>query len=280
MPAPAPPGAPALDRLKEPGTIDDVLCNLDQIIDWAKEAQNPIGYFTVLYRRITLAIRDAINDGTFVDGHRIGRIDVAFAKRYFNALNAYFYPGEFQGLTIPWKVSFVGDQNRQAIIIQHMLAGLNAHISFDLGLALLTVAGDWPKSLRIDYDRVNKLLCDQIPGITNEVQQLSPEMRWLRVLIPDEISQMKKAVTKMREGAWRFAFYMAMNPENAEQKTAHQEAWTAVLSSWYLQPSGRFSPLPWLIRAVAKHETGTVRHNLAALDKISKSPEKRTKGRR
>src|ERR1700758_2779260 len=280
MPAPAPPGAPALDRLKEPETIDDVLRNIDQIIDWAKEAQNAIGYFAVLYRRITRAIRDAINDGTFVDGPRIGRLDVAFAKRYFNALNAYFYPGEFQGLTIPWKVSFVGDQNRQAIIIQHMLAGLNAHISFDLGLALLTVAGDWPKSLRIDYDRVNKLLCDQIPGITNEVQQLSPEMRWLRVLIPDEISQMKKAVTKMREGAWRFAFYMAMNPENAEQKTAHQEAWTAVLSSWYLQPSGRFSPLPWLIRAVAKHETGTVRHNLAALDKISKSPEKRTKGRR
>jgi Family of unknown function (DUF5995) len=280
MSAPAPPGAPALDRLNEPGTIDDVLRNIDQVIDWAKESKNAIGYFAVLYRRVTLGIRDAINDGTFVDGPRIGRLDVAFAKRYFNALNAYFYPGEFQGLTIPWKVSFVGDQNRQAIIIQHMLAGLNAHISFDLGLALLTVAGDWPKSLRIDYDRVNKLLCDQIPGITNEVQQLSPEMRWLRVLIPDEISQMKKAVTKMREGAWRFAFYMAMNPENAEQKTAHQEAWTAVLSSWYLQPSGRFSPLPWLIRAVAKHETGTVRHNLAALDKISKSPEKRKKARR
>jgi hypothetical protein len=280
MPAPAPPGAPALDRLREPGTIDDVLRNIDEIIDWAKEAQNPIGYFAVLYRRVTLGIRDAIKDGTFIDGPRIGRLDVAFAKRYFNALNAYFYPDEFQGLTLPWKVSFVGDQDRQAIIIQHMLAGLNAHISFDLGLALLTVAGDWPDSLRIDYDRVNKLLCDQIPGITNEVQRLSPEMRWLRVLMPDEISEMKKAVTKMREGAWRFAFYMAMNPENAEQKTAHQEAWTAVLSSWYLQPSGRFSPLPWLIREVAKHEKGTVRHNLDALDKISKSPEKRTKARR
>src|SRR6201997_3749530 len=191
MSAPTPPGQLALDRLKEPRNIDDVLRNLDQIIDWAKEAQNGIGYFTVLYRRITLAIRDAVNDGTFVDGARIERLDVAFAKRYFNALNAYFYPDEFEGLTLPWKVAFVGDQNDQAIILQHMLAGLNAHISFDLGLALLTVAGDWPKDLKTDYDRVNRLLCDQIPGINKKVQQLSPELRWLRSLLPNEVRLLK-----------------------------------------------------------------------------------------
>ena len=243
-----------LERLEEPETIDDVLRNIDQIIDWAKEAQNAIGYFAVLYRRITRAIRDAINDGTFADGPRIERLDVAFAKRYFNALNAYFYPDAFEGLTLPWKVAFVGDQNHQAIIVQHMLAGLNAHISFDLGLALLTVAGNWPDTLREDYDRVNKLLCRQIPGINKEVQQLSPELRWVRLLIPDEISQLKKALTKMREGAWLFAWYMAMNPGNAKEKTVHQEAWTAVLSSWYLQPSGRWLPFPLLVRAVAKHE--------------------------
>jgi len=279
MSAPAPPDAPALDRLKEPGTIDDVLRNIDQVIDWAKEAGNPIGYFAVLYRRVTLAIRDAINDGKFADGRRIERLDVAFAKRYFNALNAYFYPDEFEGLTLPWEVAFVGDQDHDAIIVQHMLAGLNAHISFDLGLALLTVAGSWPEDLRKDYDRVNELLCRQIPGINKEVQQLSPELRWIRLLIPDEISELQKALTKMREGAWQFAFYMAMNPGNAEQKTVHQEAWTAVLSSWYLQPSGRWSPLPWLLRAVAKHEKHNVRHNLDALEGISKRPEKMAKSR-
>jgi Family of unknown function (DUF5995) len=280
MSAPAPPGAPTLDRLKEPDTIDDVLRNLDQIIDWAKEAQDGIGYFAVLYRRITLAIRDAVNDGTFVDGARIERLDVAFAKRYFNALNAYFYPDEFDGLTLPWQVAFVGDQNHQAIILQHMLAGLNAHISFDLGLALLTVAGDWPDDLRTDYDRVNVLLCKQIPGINKEVRKLSPELRWLRLLLPNEVSLLQGAVTKMREGAWCFAFYMAMNPGKAKEKTVHQEAWTAVLSSWYLQPPGRFSPFPALVREVAKHESPDVRRNLDALEKTSKNPEKIAKTRR
>ena len=279
MSAPAPPGAPTLDRLKEPGTIDDVLRNIDQILDWAKETKNPIGYFAVLYRRVTLGIRDAINDGEFVDGPRIERLDVAFAKRYFNALNAYFYPDEFEGLTLPWKVAFVGDQDNQAIIVQHMLAGLNAHIRFDLGLALLTVAGDWPYSLREDYDRVNDLLCAQIPGINKEVQKLSPELRWLRVLIPDEISEMQKAVTKLREEAWLFGFYLAKNPRNATEKTVHQEASTSALSSWYLQPTGRWSPFPWLLREVTKHEKRNVRKNLDALERISKDPEKMAKAR-
>jgi hypothetical protein len=269
-----------LERLEKPETIDDVLRNIDQIIDWAKEAQNAIGYFAVLYRRVTLAIRDAINDGTFVDGPRIERLDVAFAKRYFTALNAYFYPDEFQGLTLPWKVAFVGDQEHQAIIVQHMLAGLNTHIRFDLGLALLTVAGDWPDSLRKDYDRVNVLLCRQIPGINKEVQRRSPELRWLRLLIPDEISEMQKALTKMREEAWLFAFYMAKHPRNATEKTVHQEAGTAALSSWYLQPSGRFSPFPKLVRAVAKHEKHNIRRNLDALEDISKRPEKMAKAHR
>jgi Family of unknown function (DUF5995) len=281
MSAPAPPRPSLpLDRLDEPATIDDVLRTIDQIIDWAIKAESPIGYFAVLYRRVTLAIRDAINDGTFADGPRMERLDVAFAKRYFNALNAYFYPDESEGLTLPWEVAFVGDQNHQAIIVQHMLAGLNAHISFDLGLALLTVAGNWPDSLREDYDRVNDLLCRQIPGINKEVQQLSPELRWVRLLIPDEIRVLQGALTKLREGAWLFAVYMAMHPRNAKEKTVHQEAWTAALSSWYLQPSGRWSPFPWLVRAVAKHESDNVRSNLDALEGISKRPEKMAKARR
>ncbi|OBG20988.1 DUF5995 family protein [Mycobacterium sp. 852002-51057_SCH5723018] len=277
---PAPVGPVALDRIEEPGTIDDVLRNIDRVIDWAKETRSGIGYFAVLYRRITLAIRDAVNDGRFLDGARIERLDVAFAKRYFNALNAYFYPDEFEGLTLPWEVAFVGDPDHQAIILQHMLAGLNAHISFDLGLALLSVAGDWPDSLRKDYDRVNELLCGQIPGINREVQRLSPELRWARLLIPDEIRVMQGQLTKMREGAWLFARYMAMHPPNAREKTVHQEAWTATLSSWYLQPTGRWSPFPRLIRAVAKHECDDVRSNLDALEGISRRPEKAAKGHR
>ena len=120
-------------------------------------------------------------------------------------MNAYFYPDEYQGLTLPWEVSFVGAQNDQATILQHMMAGLNAHITFDLGLATLAVAGDSLDTLAEDFGRVNALLCSQIPDILGAVEDLSPDLRWIRWLIPSEVRVLKRMLTKLRNAAWLFA---------------------------------------------------------------------------
>jgi hypothetical protein len=263
-----------LARLEKPETIDDVLHNIDEVIDWAIKAESHLGYFAALYKRTTLAIRNAINEGVFDDGHRMEQLDLAFAQRYFNALNAYFYPDENQGLTLPWEVAFVGDHNDQAIILQHMMAGLNAHITFDLGLAALAIAGNSLDTLENDFNRVNALLCSQIPGTLKVVDQLSPELRWARWLIPDEVGVLKGVLTKLRKGAWLFAIYMAMHPDNANQKRVHQDAWTAALGSWYLQPSGWWTPFPRVVRAIAKHESRDVAGNIRALEEITNAPDK------
>jgi hypothetical protein len=270
--APHPPVQMA--RLEKPETIDDALRSIDQIIDWAIKAESHIGYFAALYKRVTVAIRKAINEGVFDDRHRMEELDVVFARRYFNALNAYFYPGEDHGLTLPWEVAFVGDQDGQAIIVQHMMAGLNAHITFDLGLAVLAVAGNSLDTLANDFNRVNALLCSQIPGILKVVDQLSPDLRWTRWVIPDELGVLKEALTKLRRGAWLFAIYMAMHPQNARDKTVNHAAWTAALGAWYLQPSGRWTPFPRLVRAIAKHESDDVAANIRALEEITNTPDK------
>ncbi len=262
-----------LPRLEEPGDIDDVLRGIGQVIDWSIQARSHIGYFACLYKRITLGIRQAIDDDVFDDGPRIGRLDVAFAHRYFDALNAYFHPDELSGVTLPWEVALVGDQDRQATMLQHMMAGLNAHISFDLGLAVLAVAADSLDGLADDYNRVNAVLCSQIPGIVKVVDRLSPELRLPRWLIPDEIRLFREMVRELRKGAWLFAVHMAMNPQDARQKIAHQEAWTAVLGSWYLQPTGRWGPLPRLVRAVARHESRDVAANIRALERVTHTPD-------
>ena len=168
---------PRLARLEEAKNVDDVLRNVEQVIDWAIKAESHLGYFAAVYKRVTLAIRAAINHGQFDDGDRVAQLDVAFAQRYFHALNAYFYPNEYQGLTLPWEVAFVGDQDGQAIILQHLMSAFNAHISFDLGMACWTIAPDSLKSLENDFNRVNALLCSQMPGMVNVMQRLSPEMR-------------------------------------------------------------------------------------------------------
>jgi Family of unknown function (DUF5995) len=265
-----------LDRLEEPGTIDDVLRNIDQILDWSINAQSNVGYFATLYKRVTVAIRDAINEGVFDDGRRMEQLDVAFARRYFNALNAYFYPDEYQGPTLPWEVAFVGDRNDQAIILQHMMTGLNAHITFDLGLAVLAVAANSLDKLENDFNRVNALLCSQIPGILDVVEQLSPEIRVIRRVLPSavEVALLKRMITKLRRSAWYFAIYMDLHPEGARERRVNQASWTAATGAWYLQPPARLTPFPILVRAIAKRESRNVAGNLRALETIKNTPEK------
>jgi hypothetical protein len=265
-----------LERLEEPETIDDVLRTIDQILEWSVTAQSNIGYFATLYKRVTVAIRDAIDDGVFDDGRRIEQLDVVFARRYVNALNAYFYPDEYQGPTLPWEVAFVGDQNDQAIILQHMMTGLNAHITFDLGIAVLAVAANCLDKLENDYNRVNALLCSQIPGILGVVEQLSPEYRVIRRVLPNkvEVALLKRMVTKLRRSAWYFAIYMDLHPESARERRVNQASWTAAMGAWYLQPPARLTPFPILVRAIAKRESRDVAANLRALETIKNTPDK------
>ena len=274
------PGRPSLqlplDRVEEPGSIDDVLRTIDQVLDWSINAQSNIGYFATLYKRVTVAIRDAINEGVFDDGRRMEQLDVAFARRYFNALNAFFYPDEYQGPTLPWEVAFVGDRNDQAIILQHMMTGLNAHITFDLGLAVLAVAANSLDTLENDFNRVNALLCSQIPGILDVVEQLSPEFRVIRRVLPSavEVALLKRMVTKLRRSAWYFAIYMDLHPESARERRVNQASWTAATGAWYLQPPARLTPFPILVRAIAKRESRNVAGNLRALETVKNTPEK------
>ena len=278
MSAPVTPRPPLqMARLEEPRTLDEAVRGIDQVVDWAIRSESHIGYFAALYKRITLAIQDAISDGVFDDGDRIDQLGIVFSQRYFSSLNAYFYPDEYQGLTLPWEVSFVGDQNHNAIMLQHMMAGLNAHITFDLGLATLAIAGNSLSALAADFNRVNALLCSQIPGILDVVEQLSPELRWTRRLIPNEVGVLKGMLTKLRRSAWLFAINMALRPDNARRSRVNQAAWTAALGAWYLQPPARLTALPVLVRVIAKRESRDVAANIRALEGITNTPEKLNK---
>ena len=175
---PRPPGAPALDRLKEPGTIDDVLRNIDQIIDWAIEATEP---HRLLRRPATSGplwrIRDAVNDGSVrrraPHGAARRRLRRALLQRAERATSTRT---SIQGLTLPWEVSFVGDQDRQAIILQHMMAGLNAHITFRPGSRPLGGCAviRWTRWKTISTAST-ALLCYQIPGIARRRPAAFPE---------------------------------------------------------------------------------------------------------
>jgi hypothetical protein len=213
------------------------------IIKWSVHADSNIGYFAVLYKRVTIAIRNAIDNGEFEDGARMEKLDVAFARRYFNALNAYFYPDDYQGLTLPWEVSFVGDDNDEATMLQHMLTGLNAHITFDLGIVTYEIAPTALDSLKNDFDWVNA-----------------------------EVLLLKQMLTKLRSSAWLFAIYVALHPDEARQKRVNQASWTSAIGAWYLHPPLRLTAFPLLVRVIAMLEDRDVGNNVRRLDELTETP--------
>src|SRR5690349_12370825 len=141
------------ERLEEAKTVDDVLRNLSQIVDWAIKAESTIGYFAVLCKRSDIAIRKALNDGKFHDRRRMEQFVVLVAQRYFDALNAYFEPGS--SLTLPWEVAFVGHEDSQTTMLQQMMAGLNAHLCYDIGVAAVAIAPDSLDTLEHDFNLIN-----------------------------------------------------------------------------------------------------------------------------
>lgn len=265
--APAP-----LQRLDEVITIDGVVRNLDLIIAWAIREQSTIGYFAVLYKRSTLAVRKALEEGQFNDRERMEKFDAVFAQRYFDALNAYFHPGGHEPLTLPWEVAFVGHEIVQSTMLQHMVAGLNAHINFDLGIAAKQMVPDSLDTFEHDFNLINALVAAQIPGMLNIVEGLSPAVLWIRRAIPNEVGVIKRLLVKFRTAGWYFAIGLALNPNQGREKVVNQQAWTAGLGAWYLQPPGK-TLIPQLVRAIAKRESKDTAGNLRALDGITNCPE-------
>src|SRR5215212_2559959 len=158
-------------------TIDDVVHAIDGIIAWSLAQPSRLGYFAALYKRITVAIRTAVQQGLFQNNPRMEHFDVIFASRYFSALNGWFWPSQFPPASKVWQVAFEGSGLPEPIIVQQMVAGVNAHIILDLGIAAETVApGPQLPSLQVDFDRVNQVLGSQVNEVLAEIDSLSPAL--------------------------------------------------------------------------------------------------------
>jgi hypothetical protein len=161
----------------EPRTIDDVIAALDVVIAHARADHSRLGFFAVMYRNVTVRVKQAIAAGRFEDGPRMERLDVVFAARYLDALAAWRAQ---RPVSLAWKLAFDAAERRRPIILQHLLLGVNAHINLDLGLAV--VAMSTPESLaslQRDYQEITALLLDMIDAMQQRLNRVSP---WLRLL--------------------------------------------------------------------------------------------------
>jgi hypothetical protein len=153
-------------------TIDEVISRLDAIIERAIVERDRLGFFAVLYRTVTAAVKDGIAAGRFEDGPRMERLDIVFANRYLHAFDLHR-----RGLapTDSWRAAFAAGSRRRVVIMQHLLLGMNAHINLDLGIAAAEVCpGDSLARLEHDFNEINTVLATLETDVEREVCTLSP----------------------------------------------------------------------------------------------------------
>ncbi|HEX7154032.1 MAG TPA: DUF5995 family protein [Thermoanaerobaculia bacterium] len=247
-------------------TIDDVIAAIDTIIGWSIAQQSRLGYFGALYKKITVAIKQAIAEGKFENGPRMQQLDVTFASRYFAALNAWFNPARFPPITQSWKTAFEGAEQPAPIIVQQLLAGVNAHIDLDLGIAAQEVApgADLP-SLRNDFNTVNAVLASEVSGVLSELDELSPVMGdFYKLFSKYEIDAIDITLDFVRADAWAFASMLAsLQPKDQIFQIAQQDAKVAKLGADVLSPP---APLREMLAAVAAFESRDIVKNIEALN--------------
>jgi len=199
-------------------TIDDVVAALDSIIQRAWDEKNRLGYFAALYRRVTLAVRDGVSSGRFQNGPLMERLDVAFASRYLDALAAYQSGGT---PSRSWKLAFEACNDNSRLILQHLLAGMNAHINLDLGVASAQVSpGDQLPQLKADFDEINDVLAAQVAAVESEMAALSPLVKNLSTVgLSSETTLINFNIGLARKAAWFIAQRLANEPSILHEVT-------------------------------------------------------------
>lgn len=184
--------------------IEDVIQILDKIILDSIQNNNPLGYFAALYQQVTIKVKEGIKSNFFENGSRMEKLDVVFANRYIDAWERW---KEKQPVTQSWGKAFLLAENNDAIVLQHLLMGMNAHINLDLGIAAAEISDQSNISdLQNDFNKINEILSAQVNDIQNKLVSVWPMLGKILKrtgLVDDLIVDFSMELA--RDGAWKFA---------------------------------------------------------------------------
>lgn len=152
-------------------TIDDVIARM-RAIDAQLPTKDGVAWFNKLYLRVTERVKEWHEQDVFESPGFLERLDVAFAQLYFRAYEAVEKGGDPEAAPKAWVPLFAEREETAIAPIQFALAGMNAHINYDLPLGLVDVCHALKLKLErdsphhADFERVDRLLEE----VENEVK--------------------------------------------------------------------------------------------------------------
>ena len=214
--------------------LADVIADLDVIIDRAREQRSELGIFPAMYRTVTAGVQEAVASGFFDHNDAMEELSIVFAGRYLDA-----YAAMDTGIrpTEAWHVAFAAAMDgKRRMVIQHLLAGMTAHINLDLGIATAAVAGERPEAMYVDFFRVNQMLFEQVDVFQAMLNSVSSRMAWIDRMggsLDERLTE--TAIGGARERAWYLAIDLLENPDRADAIIAARDHETAHLGRLVLE---------------------------------------------
>jgi len=118
--------------------------------------------FLSIYAEMTGAVAQRTFDGGFDHPDWVGRYLVAFANHYREAVRDY-ERGDLAELADPWQLAFDAADAGDSLVIQDVLLGVNAHINYDLSLAVNKAGVRTDRGPKyVDHSRVTDVIADII----------------------------------------------------------------------------------------------------------------------
>lgn len=224
-------------------SIDDIINALEEIIQESIRNDDPLGYFAALYQKVTIKVKEGVTEQYFDDNERMEKLDVVFAKRYLDAYHDY---RKNLPVTDSWKKAFEVSKRYWPIVLQHLLLGMNAHISLDLGIAAAEVSeGNNLDDLHDDFNKINEVLSDLVDEVENNLSEIWPTFKLiLKLTRRVDNFLVDFSMKKARDGAWKFAQSLTNDPgSNIVDQIAERDKKVAAKVNLILHPG-------WLIKLI------------------------------
>ncbi|MEF8841209.1 MAG: DUF5995 family protein [Haloarculaceae archaeon] len=145
--------------MEEPYTsVDGTRRRLNELLEAFDARDDRRSMFLTVYSRVTGAVGGRVDRGDFADPDWVADYLVAFANLYREAVHD-FEVGNLDALADPWQLAFEAAEQEGYHALQHVALGINAHINYDLALALHEVGVEPNRARkRADHGAVTEVL--------------------------------------------------------------------------------------------------------------------------
>jgi hypothetical protein len=190
-------------------SASDAIVRLHQIQTFVEETtprgrHDGVACFNHMYLVVTTAVVEGIEQGFFEDDDFVALLDVTFVNRYLAALRA-----DAGGSAAPrsWRALLESRSHPRITAVQFALAGMNAHINFDLCSAVVATVLQLGAELgsgtqREDFERINRVLAAEMREIRHHLQTRFED--WIDDHVLGDVDDIlaKWSIDAARDTAW------------------------------------------------------------------------------